>query len=107
WAFDQRRAGGRLVANVGSIDNSAAVREVLQTKAGDAQVLMINLARGNDQLERLHFEALHPTFLVSAVKQPLAAGTTPFTALPRANSGRANRFRRTSAVISWLARLGS
>jgi hypothetical protein len=40
----------------------------LAAKGGDAQVLMINLARGNDQLERLHFEALHPTFLVSAVK---------------------------------------
>jgi precorrin-6Y C5,15-methyltransferase (decarboxylating) len=67
-AFDQLRSGGRLVANVGSIDNLSAVREVLVSNAGDAQVLMINLARGNDQLERLHFEALHPTFLVSAVK---------------------------------------
>jgi precorrin-6B C5,15-methyltransferase / cobalt-precorrin-6B C5,C15-methyltransferase len=68
-AFEQLRSGGRLVANVGSIENIAAVREVLQAKAGDAQVLMINLARGNDQLERLHFESLHPTFLVSAVKK--------------------------------------
>jgi len=67
-AFDQLRSGGRLVANVGSIENISAVREVLQAKAGDAQVLMVNLARGHDQLERLHFEALHPTFLVSAVK---------------------------------------
>jgi precorrin-6Y C5,15-methyltransferase (decarboxylating) len=63
------RAGGRLVANVGSIENLAAVREVLLAHAGDAQVLMINLARGNDQLEWLHFEAMHPTFLVSAVKK--------------------------------------
>src|SRR6476620_411357 len=68
-AFDQLRAGGRLVANVGSIENLASVREVLQAKAGDAQVLMVNLARGNDQLERLNFEALNPTFLVSAVKK--------------------------------------
>jgi precorrin-6Y C5,15-methyltransferase (decarboxylating) len=67
-AFEQLRSGGRLVANVGSIDNLAAVREVLRSKGADAQVLMINLARGNDQLERLHFEALHPTFLVSAIK---------------------------------------
>lgn len=67
-AFDQLRGGGRLVANVGSVENLASVREVLQAKAGDAEVLMINLARGNDQLERLHFEALHPTFLVSAVR---------------------------------------
>jgi precorrin-6Y C5,15-methyltransferase (decarboxylating) len=68
-AFEQLRAGGRLVANVGSIENIAAVREVLMAKAGDAQVLMVNLARGNDQLERLNFEALNPTFLVSAVKK--------------------------------------
>jgi precorrin-6Y C5,15-methyltransferase (decarboxylating) len=67
-AFDQLRPGGRLVANVGSIENLSSVREVLLTKTDDAQVLMINLARGNDQLERLHFEALHPTFLVSAVR---------------------------------------
>ena len=67
-AFDQLRPGGRLVANVGSIENLSSVREVLLTRTDDAQVLMINLARGNDQLERLHFEALHPTFLVSAVR---------------------------------------
>jgi precorrin-6Y C5,15-methyltransferase (decarboxylating) len=63
------RKGGRIVANVGSIENLASVREVLLAQAGDAQVLMINLARGNDQLEWLHFEALHPTFLVWAVKK--------------------------------------
>ena len=57
------------MANVGSIENLAAVREVLLAKAGDPNVLMINLARGNDQLEWLHFESLHPTFLVSAVKK--------------------------------------
>jgi precorrin-6Y C5,15-methyltransferase (decarboxylating) len=68
-AFEQLRPGGRLVANVGSIENIAAVREVLQSKAGDAQVLMVNLARGNDQLERLNFESLNPTFLVSAIKK--------------------------------------
>jgi precorrin-6Y C5,15-methyltransferase (decarboxylating) len=68
-AFEQLRAGGRLVANVGSIENLAAVREVLLAKSGDPNVLMINLARGNDQLEWLHFESLHPTFLVSAVKK--------------------------------------
>jgi precorrin-6B C5,15-methyltransferase / cobalt-precorrin-6B C5,C15-methyltransferase len=67
-AFEQLRSGGRLVANVGSIENIAAVREVLTVKSGEAQVLMINIARGNDQLERLHFEAMHPTFLVWAKK---------------------------------------
>jgi precorrin-6Y C5,15-methyltransferase (decarboxylating) len=68
-AFEQLRAGGRLVANVGSVENLAGVREVLLSKADDTSVLMINLARGNDQLDRLHFEAMHPTFLISAVKK--------------------------------------
>jgi precorrin-6Y C5,15-methyltransferase (decarboxylating) len=67
-AFAQLRPGGRLVANVGSVENLAEVREALVATAADTSVLMINLARGNDQLERLHFEALHPTFLISARK---------------------------------------
>lgn len=67
-AFEQLRPQGRLVANVGSVENVVAVREALSAQGADAQVLMINLARGNDQLERLHLEAMHPTFLVSAVK---------------------------------------
>jgi hypothetical protein len=29
---------------------------------------MINLARGTDQLERIRFDALHPTFLLAATK---------------------------------------
>jgi precorrin-6Y C5,15-methyltransferase (decarboxylating) len=68
-AFEELRPGGRLVANIGSVENIAAVREALLAKSNDVQVRMINLARGNDQLERLHFEAVHPTFLVSAVKK--------------------------------------
>ena len=67
-AFEQLRAGGRLVANVGSVENLATVREALLAAGGNPEVLMINVARGNDQLERLHFEAMHPTFLVAAVK---------------------------------------
>jgi len=67
-AFDQLRPGGRLMANVGSIDNLADVRSVLVTKAGDAKVWMINLARGNDQFDQLRFESMSPTFLVAAVK---------------------------------------
>jgi precorrin-6Y C5,15-methyltransferase (decarboxylating) len=67
-AFARLRSGGRLVANVNSIENLAAVREVLQAATDDAQVLMFNLSRGTYQLERLRFEALNPTFLLGAVK---------------------------------------
>jgi precorrin-6Y C5,15-methyltransferase (decarboxylating) len=68
-AFDQLKPGGRLVANVGSIENLADVRKALTKVAGDTKVLMINIARGNDQLDRLRFESLNPTFLIAAVRE--------------------------------------
>lgn len=69
-AFGRLRAGGRLLANVGSIENLAAVREQLQQLAGDARVWMVSISRGIDQFERLRFESLPPTFLVGATKKP-------------------------------------
>jgi precorrin-6Y C5,15-methyltransferase (decarboxylating) len=68
-AFDKLRRGGRLVANVGSVENLAAVRDVLQKKSGDCQVWMINISCGTDQMDRLRFEAMNPTFLVGAKKK--------------------------------------
>ncbi len=68
-AFEKLRRGGRLMANVGSVENLAAVRDILQKKSGDCQVWMINIARGTDQMDRLSFEAMHPTFLVGAKKK--------------------------------------
>ena len=65
-AFDQLKPGGRIVANVGSVENLATVREVLQRKAGEASTLMVNLARGHDQLGSYRFDAMNPTFLLSA-----------------------------------------
>jgi precorrin-6Y C5,15-methyltransferase (decarboxylating) len=67
-AFEQLRAGGRLIANVGSVENVAAVREVLQEGAEDDKVWMINIARGVYQIERVRFESLNPTFLIGASK---------------------------------------
>ncbi len=67
-AFKQLKPGGRLVANVGSIENLSAVDQGLNRIAGDVKVLMINIARGTHQLERVRFGALNPSFLLSAVK---------------------------------------
>jgi precorrin-6Y C5,15-methyltransferase (decarboxylating) len=67
-AFQRLRPGGRLVATVGSIENVAAVRQVLHAKTDDDQVWMINIARGVYQIERVRFEALNPTFLIAAAK---------------------------------------
>lgn len=67
-AFGRLRGGGRLVAHVGSIESIADVHAALARLAGDAQVWLMQLARGNCQLERLRFESLNPSFLVRAVK---------------------------------------
>jgi precorrin-6Y C5,15-methyltransferase (decarboxylating) len=67
-AFGRLVAGGRLVANVGSIENLADVHRTLSQQTSQVKVWMVNLARGTFQLERVRFAALNPTFLLSAVK---------------------------------------
>jgi len=68
-AYDRLRDGGRLVVNVGSIENVASVHAVLQVKSGDPDIWMVNLSRGTFQLERIRFESINPTFLLAAVKK--------------------------------------
>jgi precorrin-6Y C5,15-methyltransferase (decarboxylating) len=67
-AYRRLRKGGRLVATIGSIDNLAATHQMLHGYCSDVKVWMVNLARGNYQLERVRFESLNPTFLISVVK---------------------------------------
>ena len=66
-AFGRLRSGGRLVANVASVENLADVHATLQ-QHGEVKVWMLNVARGTFQLERIRFDALNPTFLLSVVK---------------------------------------
>lgn len=67
-AYERLRPGGRIVANVATIDTLAGVHEVLQRLAPEVQVWMVNIARGTYQLERMRFDALNPSFLIGAVK---------------------------------------
>jgi precorrin-6Y C5,15-methyltransferase (decarboxylating) len=67
-AYRRLKPLGRLVANVGSIENFAGVHEILHRHASDVKVWMINVARGTYQLERVRFEALNPTFLLAATR---------------------------------------
>jgi precorrin-6B C5,15-methyltransferase / cobalt-precorrin-6B C5,C15-methyltransferase len=68
-AYGRLRSGGRLVATISSIDNLAETHQVLHARSTDVKVWMVNLARGNFQMERLRFEAVSPLFLVSVVKK--------------------------------------
>lgn len=65
-AFQRLRAGGRLVANVISIGALEELRQALGKHTSEVQVRMVNIARGTDQLQRLKFDALNPTFLIAA-----------------------------------------
>ena len=77
-AFISLRPGGRLVANVATLESLAAIHEVLKrlatpvtagfqpaVSAAPVQVLLVNIARGVEQWESLRFEPVHPTFLLS------------------------------------------
>lgn len=70
-AYDRLRPDGRLVVSVASIDNLAELRQRFCEKVTDSTaplVWMVNISRGTEQLERLTFEALNPSFLLSVTK---------------------------------------
>ena len=68
-AFSRLKPGGRLVAEVLSIESLSSVNEVLHRATDSVQVWMINLARGTFQLERVRFDAMSPRFLFAAEKR--------------------------------------
>jgi precorrin-6Y C5,15-methyltransferase (decarboxylating) len=60
-AFQVLRPGGRL-------ESLSATYAALKSAAGRVEVLLVNVARGVEQLETLRFEAVNPTFLLSVTK---------------------------------------
>jgi precorrin-6Y C5,15-methyltransferase (decarboxylating) len=62
------RPGGHLVVNVATLESLNTMYNVLKQLAGGVQVLLVNVARGHEQLETLRFEAVNPTFLLSVSK---------------------------------------
>jgi precorrin-6Y C5,15-methyltransferase (decarboxylating) len=90
-AFARLRPRGRLVVNTTSVDHLMELRDALQhplplgegrnsspspsgrgqgegALAAGPSIWMINLARGTDQLDRLSFEPLKPSFLLAVTK---------------------------------------
>src|SRR5262249_35945683 len=61
------RPGGRLVGKVATLESLGASYSVLK-ELGRVQVIMVNIARGVEQLETLRFEAANPTFLLSITR---------------------------------------
>jgi precorrin-6Y C5,15-methyltransferase (decarboxylating) len=69
-AYRVLRPGGRLVVNVATLERLSAIYEELKALAKPVQVLLVNVARGMEQMETLHFEAVNPTFVLSVTKKP-------------------------------------
>jgi precorrin-6Y C5,15-methyltransferase (decarboxylating) len=67
--FKRLRRSGRLVVNTTSIDHLAELKDAMGRHSSDARVWMINLARGTEQLGRLTFEPVKPSFLLAVTKE--------------------------------------
>jgi precorrin-6Y C5,15-methyltransferase (decarboxylating) len=67
-AFKAMRPGGRLVVNVASMEGLIATYGALKEIAPPVEGLLVNIARGTEQLETLRFEALNPNFLLTVTK---------------------------------------
>ena len=67
-AYDRLQPGGRLVVNVVTIDGLSSAHAVLKALAGDVAIWNIGIARGIEQMDRVRFQAVNPTFLLAATK---------------------------------------
>jgi precorrin-6B C5,15-methyltransferase / cobalt-precorrin-6B C5,C15-methyltransferase len=67
-AWERLKPGGRLVSVCNSIENLAAVHAMLRARSGDAAYWLVTIARGIEQMDRIRFESLNPTFLIAATK---------------------------------------
>jgi precorrin-6Y C5,15-methyltransferase (decarboxylating) len=67
-AWQSLRPGGRMVVHVATVENLSSTYAVLRQIAQDVQALLVNVARGVEQLESLRFESLNPTFLLGVSK---------------------------------------
>jgi precorrin-6Y C5,15-methyltransferase (decarboxylating) len=71
-AFERLVSGGRLAVNVATIDGLATAHETLKGLAGEVRVWNVAVARGIEQMDRVRFEAINPTFLLAVTKTPEA-----------------------------------
>ncbi len=69
-AWTALRPGGQLVVNVATLESLSAIHATLKELAGSVRALMVNVARGTEQMETLRFEAVNPTFLLATAKAP-------------------------------------
>ena len=67
-AITRLKPGGCLVVTVASPDNLVAVQSVIEKSGMRSDIRMVNIARGQYQLDRVRFDAINPVFLVLGKK---------------------------------------
>jgi precorrin-6Y C5,15-methyltransferase (decarboxylating) len=68
-AYDRLLPGGRLALNVAAIDSLAAAHKTLKGLAGEVMIWNIGISRGIEQMDRVRFQAVNPTFLLAVTKR--------------------------------------
>jgi precorrin-6Y C5,15-methyltransferase (decarboxylating) len=63
-AWQALRPGGQLVVHVATLENLGSTYGVLRRLSREVHALLLNLARGVEQLEAIRFEARDPTLLL-------------------------------------------
>jgi precorrin-6Y C5,15-methyltransferase (decarboxylating) len=76
-AYAALRAGGNMVVNVATLESLGTTYAVMKSLARTVEILLVNIARGTEQLETLRFEAVNPTFLLRVSKPAEREGEPP------------------------------
>ena len=72
-SFARLIPGGRLAVNVATIDGLAAAYAALKRLAGEVRLWNVSISRGIEQMDRVRFESVNPTFLLAVVKEAEAS----------------------------------
>jgi precorrin-6Y C5,15-methyltransferase (decarboxylating) len=68
-AFARLCRGGSMAVNVATIEGLATGYHTLKSLAGAVRVWNVSIARGIEQMDRLRFESIAPTFLLAVTKR--------------------------------------
>jgi precorrin-6Y C5,15-methyltransferase (decarboxylating) len=71
-AFERLCQGGNLAVSVVTIEALAAAHQALKALAGEVRVWNVAISRGIEQMDRLRFEAVSPSFLLAVTKGGLS-----------------------------------
>jgi precorrin-6Y C5,15-methyltransferase (decarboxylating) len=59
-----------MAVNVAAVDSLAEAHATLKRLAGEVRVWNVTISRGIEQMDRVRFESINPTFLLAVTKAP-------------------------------------